>query len=589
MWDLLSQLVSRMCIIVTIAFLITRLKAFRQMIHQRLNVKDHMVMIVVFGFFGVIGNYTGIVVNPNATFTSGSWISTLGSFNAIADTRNIGVIIGGIFGGPIVGLGAGIIAGVHRYLLGGFINTAVLIATIFGGIAAGWIGRKFPLNQKIRPTIVLAIGVVILTIQILLVPVFAVPHQTAFQLIQFTGFPIIFVNSIGIWICAMILYSVIREEERTRATQTQSALFIADKTLPFFRQGLNSYSSKKAATIIYKLTNVDAVSITNWTDDLVHVGKGTHTHSKNQVEMDATRESMETGKVIIAKLQKKFSSTNSNCPLKTAIILPLLVKQKAVGALKFYYIDANKVDSVAMELAEGLATLFSTQLELGEAERSSRLLQDAKIKALQAQIHPHFLFNSINIIAALCRTKPMLARDLLVHLGTFLRGNIMGARRTLVTVSKEFENVDAYLSLEQARFPNRYSLNKNVEVGLEDALIPPFTLQPLVENAIRHGFTKHHKKGNIFIYVEKQKEFLNIVVSDDGIGIPKKKCHVLGQNNDSMDGNGVGLNNIKERLTALFGTDGNMKIQSEVDSGTEVIIKIPLQFEQGKRNVAEII
>src|SRR5699024_11300301 len=103
-------------------------------------------------------------------------------------------------------------------------------------------------------------------------------------------------------------------------------------------------------------------------------------------------------------------------------------------------------------------------------------LQDAEIKALHAQIHPHFLFNALNTIVALCRTNPMMARDLLINLSTFLRNNLSGLNNQLVTVQKELENVSAYLALEQARFPDKFNLTTDVDPELEHALIPPFIL-----------------------------------------------------------------------------------------------------------------
>lgn len=584
----MAQLVTRMCIIVTIAFLITRLHAFRQMIHHRLNLRGTLFMMTVFGLFGVLGNYTGIIVKPDATIMEVPWSSQLQSFSAIADTRNIGVIIGGLFGGPIVGIGSGLLAGIHRYFLGGFINSAVLITTILGGLAAGLIAIKLPKETIIRPRITVGVGFVILTIQILLVPVFAVQHEQAFRLIQFTGLPIIFVNSIGIWICAMILYSVIREEERTRATQTQRALFIADQTLPFFRQGLNTFSAKKVADIIYRLTNVDFTTITNESEVLAYIGKDEHSYKMiKRFEAEATKKVILTREVLIIPLHKKIYTNNGKCLFKVAIILPLIVKGTPVGTLILYYIDPHKLNSVEKELAEGLAKLLSTQLELGEVERYNSLLQDAKLKALQAQIQPHFLFNSLNIIGALCRTKPMLAKDLLVHLGTFLRSNLTGATKTLVTVRKELDNVCAYMSLVQARFPNRYELYLSMDKNLEEALLPPFVLQPLVENSIQHGFTKQHKQGTINIIIKQEENHLNIEVNDNGVGMSIEKRNKLNRSKEVLEDDSVALTNIRERLLALFGPIGVISVESQPNCGTRVKIKMPLQFEKQKN--AEVL
>jgi two-component system LytT family sensor kinase/two-component system sensor histidine kinase LytS len=148
MWDLLSQMLSRMTLIITIAFLFTRLPIFRQMIYRDLNIKGSFVMIMLFGLFGVIGNYTAIVVNPDAHVISNLWNPELQMDNAIADTRNIGIIIGGLVGGPIVGLGSALIAGGHRLLMGGFISNASFIASLVGGGLAGLYNGPKKLDTK---------------------------------------------------------------------------------------------------------------------------------------------------------------------------------------------------------------------------------------------------------------------------------------------------------------------------------------------------------------------------------------------------------------------------------------------------------
>lgn len=591
MWDLLAQLVERMCIIVTIAFIITRLKVFRQLIHQSsVNWRGRVVLIGVFGLFGMIGNYTGIVVTPGHTIISQHLNQLIGSYYAIVETRNIGIIIGGLLGGPAVGLGAGVIAGGHRYVLGGFINTAALAASIAGGLMAGWIGKQFGFQKMMRPARVLVIGIFILSVQIAIIPIVAQDHETAFRLIQFTGLPIIIVNGIGIWICSTILYSVLREEEKTRAIQTQKALFIADETLPFFREGLNEYSCTNAAVIIRRLMNADAVAFTDRVKVLAHVGEWENHHaSLQQLEIETTKRVLETGEIVVARSEREVSGMYANCPFHAAIILPLSIKGKIVGTLKLLFISGDQLSTVEQELAEGLAKLFSTQLELGETERHNKLLQDAEIKALQAQIHPHFLFNSINTIVALCRTDAMLARSLLIQLATFFRNNLQGARQTFVSISKEMENVQAYLSIEQARFPHRYVLHTNIDFGLESALLPPFTLQPLVENAVRHGFS-NRKLGTIEITAEREAQHVKLTVSDDGRGIPEDKLKILGKQICwSEEGTGTAIQNISERLSALFGSDAMFRMESQINGGTRIIIRIPLLYEGGRTAIDQSV
>lgn len=435
MLELIFEMIWRMCMIVTIAFLITRLNLFRQMIFHRLSWKGKIGMIFVFGLFGMIGNYTGIIINPEIIDLPFKPYQQTVSFIAIADTRNIGVIIGGLIGGPAVGLGAGFIAGGHRFLLGGFISTSTFILTVIGGLIAGLIHLKIANKERIQPFLFFMVSVFILIIQIIMIPVFTESRQAAIQLVKHTGLPIIIVNGIGIWICSLIFYSVMRD--------------------------------------------------------------------------------------------------------------------------------------------------FSTQLKLIEAERQRVLLQSAEIKALQAQIHPHFLFNSLNVIAALCKKEPLFARKLLINLSTFLRNNTSATRKNLIPIEKEMESVMAYCSLEQARFPDRFNLETTLSPGTEMALIPPFTIQPLIENAIVHGFSENCKKLTVEITIAEENGSLIIWICDNGAGISKERLELLDSKTIfSTKGSGIAIQNIKERLSLIFGSKAVFSIKSQINKGTVIKIVVPLHYER---------
>ena len=209
---------------------------------------------------------------------------------------------------------------------------------------------------------------------------------------------------------------------------------------------------------------------------------------KNKPITGLTKKVLESRKNYSGKNKRRNLLFTQSLSIKSCHRIAIKGQNKIVGTLKMYYTDPEKLDIVQQQLAEGLANLFSTQLELAEAESQTKLLKDAEIKALQAQIHPHFLFNSINTISALCRTDADKARKLLLELSSFFRGNLQGARQMLIPLEKELENVKAYLSLEQTRFPDKYTIDFQIEPSLEKVLIPPFTLQPIVENAIHYGF-----------------------------------------------------------------------------------------------------
>lgn len=584
MWDLLPHMIERMGLIVTIAFLITRLKSFRRMIQQSLGVWDKLVIMAVFGLFGIISTYTGIVVSPDQVVNR-EWIPAVASDNAIANTRNLGVVIGGLLGGPVVGFGVGVIAGVHRYFLGGFTGMACMISTITGGLISGFIGKRYRGQGKgmITPSLAVFVGMMVEMLQMGIILLIARPYDQALHLIRFIGIPMIVVNAFGIMIFVLIIHSVLREEERAGALQTQKALSIADRTMPFFRQGLNVYSCRKAAQIIQRMIDADAIAITDKTQVLAHVGIGEDHHRVSQsLATQLTRSVLENGNILLAKSRKDIGCCHKDCPLQAAVVLPLKVHGATVGTLKLYFKSPHKMGTVEKELAEGLAKLFSTQLELGEAEQQSRLLRDAEIKALQAQVHPHFLFNAMNSIIALTRTDVPLARKLLFNLSVFFRSNLQGARQMLVPLTKELEHVDAYLSLEKARFPGRYTLKVHVDPELSVVLIPPFTMQPLVENAIRHGFADLREGGVVEIEALRDGDRICITVSDNGSGVPQAKLALLGTQAVLSDkGTGTALQNIRARLSGLYGRDAGFRIERGDPCGTKVTLMIPLSQYRG--------
>jgi two-component system, LytTR family, sensor histidine kinase LytS len=385
------------------------------------------------------------------------------------------------------------------------------------------------------------------------------------------------INGFGTLLFVLIIQEILQEQERTRALQTHKALYIANQTLPFFRQGLNVDSCKKAAEIILNWTNADAISITDQNHVLAHVGAASDHHIPlGDMATELTKNVLEQGKLTIAKTAQEIQCFDSNCPLQAAIVLPLQVHSKTAGTLKLYFTDSRKLDRVEQELAEGLGKLFSVQLEMAELEVQRRLLKDAEIKALQAQVHPHFLFNAINTISSLVRTDSDKARSLLIKLSTFFRSNLQGARQMLIPLEKELEHVEAYLTIEQARFPDRYKVELEIDSALEKVPIPPFTLQPLVENAIRYAFPKA-TTGTVKVRAYRAGEAMVLLTEDNGKGISPELLEKLGhQTIDSMKGTGTALWNIKKRIEAIYGDQASFEIDSELDSGTKVAIKLPL-------------
>ncbi|OGL47458.1 MAG: hypothetical protein A2161_17150 [Candidatus Schekmanbacteria bacterium RBG_13_48_7] len=213
----------------------------------------------------------------------------------------------------------------------------------------------------------------------------------------------------------------------------------------------------------------------------------------------------------------------------------------------------------------------NTRIEIKLKERETQLLR-SRYEVLKSQINPHFLFNTLNSIASLIRTNPEEARDIIVKLSSVLR-TLLKERRNLVSVEEELDLIDKYLAIEKSRFGrDRLKVIQEIDPDSREILIPAMILQPLVENAIKHGISKKIGGGTIKIRIKKNEGYLFCEVVDDGVGTELK------DENDMLD-RGIGLNNIKERLKMVYGDRFRFHIDSNIDDGTDVRIEVPVKPE----------
>ena len=578
MISLLPVMVERVGVLVLFALLLSRVPLFRSMIQAEKGYKkkEKALLIAIFGVFGIISNYTGVAIE-NGSILSHSWQMNLNGDSAIANTRIMGVAIGGLLGGPAVGLGIGLIAGLHRFTLGGFTSIACGISTIMAGLFTGIIGKKYRFFQTPSlKTVWICISMELL--QMAMILLLAKPFENALHLVAIIAAPMVMINGLGILIFLYLIQSILAEEEKTKAAQTQIALDIAQQTLPYFRLGLTPESSQHAAKLILAATTAQAVAITNRHMVLAHIGIGCDHHIPlEKTETQLTQHVLRLGKIITATTKKEIQCSHPDCPLQGAIVLPLKANQKIIGTLKLYFSNPKQMGMVEYMLAEGLSKLFSVQLELAEAQNQQKLLKDAEIKALQAQIHPHFLFNSMNTIAALIRTNPEKARMMVQKLSAFFRSNLQGAKSMYIPLKQELEHVDAFLALEKARFPDKFSFHCAIDASLHHVLIPPFVLQPLIENTVRHAFSAT-QKGDIYVRGSGQKDYLLLVVEDNGKGMSEDLLLMLGNKTvPSEKGTGTALWNISTRIKELYGKEAVFLVESERNRGTKITIKLPMK------------
>jgi sensor histidine kinase YesM len=201
-----------------------------------------------------------------------------------------------------------------------------------------------------------------------------------------------------------------------------------------------------------------------------------------------------------------------------------------------------------------------------QVARLSEQLSSARFAALQAQLNPHFLFNTLNTIAVLVRDDDRQGAVRIVeHLSELLRATLTRHQANEVTLGEELELVRQYVAIEQARFSDRLRPEFRIADALLSAAVPSFALQQLVENAIRHGIARRADAGLLIVAAERDAEFLQLTVIDDGVGIDPAIAMPAGH----------GIDNTRERLRALYGTRASLEINARAEGGTIAILRVP--------------
>ncbi len=209
-------------------------------------------------------------------------------------------------------------------------------------------------------------------------------------------------------------------------------------------------------------------------------------------------------------------------------------------------------------------------------EEQKRLLLEARLDALQRQINPHFLFNTLNSVASLVRFRPEQARELIVKLANILRA-LLKDHDFYVRLRDELSFTDDYLDIEVVRFgAEKLRVVKEIDPATLDLPVPSMLLQPLIENSIKHGLEPRISGGTITLRSRLQLSRMIIEVEDDGVGIAPGRSHTSGV----LRGTGIGMKNVRERLEVLFGEDAHFDVTSRPGRGTKVTLAIPVRDEQ---------
>ena len=550
---MLLDLLGDAALIASSAYLFGRNKFITQCVLQPTRPRNFVTLVAIFSALSIIGTYHGIPVE-----------------DALANTRLVGTLIGGIMGGPWVGGTVGLISGTHRYLLGGFTAEVCGISAVIGGLMAGFARQRRGINRLDWKAGAL-LALVGEFVQKSLVILFAKPFEAAVSLEKAIAVPTTVVTVLGTIIFITIIKDLQSSREAHRADAAELSLEIASRTLPYLRQGLTEASAVKTAQIIYELTKVDSVSITDAARVLAFVGAGDDHHRVGEAIMtQSTHKSIQEKRLVVMYTPEERGCPVADCPLKSGVVAPLFVHgDEVAGTIKLSRKEINGVSEVDIRLADGLAHLLSVQIQLAEGDKQKKMREKAEFKALQAQINPHFLYNTLNTIMSFCRTSPETARNLLAHLATLMQ-RCFDNRTEFISLKNEMDGIVAYLEIAKVRFGSRLAVDIDIDPTLEQAQIPPLTLQPLVENALDHGLFPKVSDCRLTINGRLTNEGMLLCIQDNGVGISPQKLAGLMTESER-----IGVKNVSQRLKSLYGEPYGLSIASHPDAGTQATIRIP--------------
>jgi two-component system sensor histidine kinase LytS len=533
---LLVEQLERVGFLIAMVFLFSRQQKLRQFMRFQGEKKNLWRFILLFSFFAVLGTYSGVRVTEISSYPE-PWTSHISGFEAISTNRTIGVVIAGLFGGVRAGFIVGTIAGIHRFSLGGFVALPCMIAPILEGIFAGLMKTSLKKRYRHISSVQLSflVGFVAETLQMLLILLLAHPFDKALSLVLLIGIPQILSNSLGVATFFAILIQVDREEERIGALHAHKALQIAEMTLSYWRKPLQEAVSKIGQALIRETL---AIGIT-------FQSKGKTLYQEGKIT-------------------------------PFGIDLPVEYSIQKVGFFRLFYegeLDRHTAESTT--ILTGLSQLFTQQYALVEAERQAHLVKNAEIKALQAQMNPHFLFNVLNTIKSLIRTSPDEARQMITQLAKYLRKNMQNVNQDLITIKEELDHVEVYLNLVKARMGERLEIVWEIDEEYLDYTIPSLTIQPLVENAIIHGLKNMNSNGLLKIIVIEIDIGIQILVEDNGTG---KDTNFASENKEEHMG--FALSNIQQRLLYHYGETACISMKTNKEKGTIVSFVRPVNKER---------
>ncbi|MFF9819201.1 sensor histidine kinase [Streptomyces sp. NPDC014006] len=337
------------------------------------------------------------------------------------------------------------------------------------------------------------------------------------------------------------------------------------------RAGLTPDTARKAARRLRPLLGEASMTLTD--EEAVLAWEGPGAHHRDLVERLLPEVVGKGGTRAV-----KVDCDRPDCTVRWGAVTPLAVDGRRSGALGAF---GPKESAALARAADEVARWVSVQLELVDLERSRSDVIEAEIRALRAQISPHFIYNSLASIASFVRTDPDRARELLLEFADFTRYSFR-KHGDFTTLADELRSIEQYLELARARFGDRLEVNLRIAPEVLSVSLPFLCLQPLVENALKHGLEDSMERSSVTILAEDDGPEARVIIEDNGVGMePERLRRIL--HGSGGPATGIGLRNVDMRLRQVYGDTHGLVIETAVGAGMKVTVRIP-KFRAGVRS-----
>lgn len=448
--------------------------------------------------------------------------------------------------------------------------------------------NPFRISRRMNPTKVLGSAQFVMTVLLgLCVPgLFAL---LAWDIVAEVPNPVPAVVTIAglVLLCFFFSYVFVIPDDLT-SSATDRTLAIASKIFVHTRNGMSPEVALDTCQIILPETMASAMCITDGHQVLASWGEGSDRCLPGEpVVLANTLHVIRSQEVSVFSRDIDSEDRQFFPHMGAGIAAPLIVRGACVGTMELFYPRFSNIDMRQTALATGFADLISTQLASFELERQSEASARVELRALQSQVDPHFLFNTIGTIVSLVRTEPEKARSLLIDFSNYYRQTLSDSEN-LTSLEHEMEQGVRYINLMQARYGEaRLRVRAEMDEGAMERMVPPFILQPLLENCIKHAM-REVEPLTIDISSRVTERGVEVTVVDDGIGMsadvlaraltPREAAieepETLTADGSVKRGCGLALSNVLMRIHLFFGKESGIRIESEEGVGTRVTVEL---------------